>query len=40
MPFKKEPLKAAISKFSHNNLPKGSLVYWTRETYREWGLLK
>lgn len=40
VPFKKEPLKAAISKFSHNNLPQGSLVIWTRETYREWGLIK
>jgi len=37
--FKKEPLKGAVNQFSHEHLPKGSLVYYTRETYRNWGLL-
>ena len=40
VPFKKEPLKAAIKKFSHGNLPQGSLTYWTREMYQRWGLIK
>ena len=40
VPFKKEPLKAAISKFSHGNLPQGSLTCWTRETYQRWGLIE
>ena len=39
VPFKKEPLKAAISKFSHDNLPKGGRSFWTEEVYRDWGLI-
>ena len=38
VPFKKEPLKAAIAAYSHQNLPKGALTYYTRETYRQWGI--
>lgn len=39
IPFKKEPIKAAIKQFDHENLPSGSLVYYTRETYVKWGLI-
>jgi len=39
IPFKKEPIKAAINKFDHENLPSGSLVYYTRESYVKWGLI-
>jgi hypothetical protein len=37
--FKKEPLKAAISQFSHNNLPNHPLAYYSREAYQSWGLI-
>jgi hypothetical protein len=40
IPFKKEPIKAAISSYSHDNPPKGSLTYYTKETYQKWGLIK
>ena len=40
VPFKKEPLKAAISKFSQKALPPNSLSYWSRETYQKWRLIK
>lgn len=39
IPFKKEPIKAAINQFDHKNLPGGSQVYYTRETYKKWGLI-
>jgi Thoeris protein ThsB, TIR-like domain len=38
IPFKKQPLKLAISTYSHEELPKGPLGYYTRETYRSWGI--
>ena len=38
MPFKKEPLRAAITRFSHNDLPKGGLSYWKAEVYEKWGI--
>jgi len=40
IPFKKEPLKAAIEQFDHNNLPNGSLSYYGRDAYIRWGLMK
>ncbi len=40
IPFKKEPIKAAINQFGKNSLPKGALTYYTRETYEKWGLIK
>lgn len=40
IPFRKKPIKAAIEQFSHYNLPKGSLAYYTRETYVKWGIIK
>ncbi len=39
IPFKQEPLKAAIPQFHHDNLPGGSLVRYNDEAYRKWGLL-
>ncbi len=39
VPFKEKPLHVAVSQFSHTNLPTGSLVYYSPETYQEWGLL-
>jgi hypothetical protein len=40
IPFKKEPIKDAISQFDHNNLPKSSLSYYSRETYEGWGIIQ
>lgn len=40
VPFKKEPLKAAIEQFSHNSLPSGPLTYYVRDAYVRWGLIK
>jgi hypothetical protein len=40
IPFKKQPITSAISRFSHNNKPKSPLSYYTRETYQKWGLIK
>lgn len=37
VPFKKEPIAAALLQFHLNNLPNGSLVYYSRETYVNWG---
>ena len=38
IPFRKEPLKDAVSQFSHNNYPNGALSFYTQQTYRNWGL--
>lgn len=38
IPFKKSPLKAAISQFSHTKPPKTSISYYTLEAYKGWGL--
>lgn len=40
VPFKKEPLKAAIDQFSHDSLPNGPLTYYVRDAYVRWGLIK
>lgn len=40
IPFKKAPLIDAIGQFSHDNLPKGSLIRYSDAAYRHWGLLK
>ena len=37
IPFKKEPIQAAISQFHLNNLPKGSLSHYSKEVYERWG---
>lgn len=34
IPFKKEPIKDAISQFNHNNLPKSALSYYSIEAYK------
>ena len=39
IPFKKEPLKAAINSFDCNTKPQGCLTYYTRETYVKWGII-
>jgi hypothetical protein len=36
--FKKEPIRAAIERFDHANLPDGSLVHYTEQAYIKWGL--
>jgi hypothetical protein len=38
IPFKKEPIKAAINQFNHTHLPKSGLSYYSRETYTNWGI--
>lgn len=38
IPFKKAPIKDAIERFSHNNLPDAALCYYTLDTYRNWEL--
>jgi len=37
--FKKEPIKAAIEQFSHNNMPTTPVSYYVREEYVKWGIL-
>jgi len=39
IPFKKEPLKAAINHYDHNNLPSSPLTYYVRDAYVKWGLI-
>lgn len=39
IPFKKEPIKDSINQFSHNNLPKSSLSYYSIEAYKEFGII-
>ncbi len=36
--FKKEPLKDAISQFTHDNKPKGSKSYYTKDAYASFGI--
>lgn len=39
MPFRKEPIRDAISQFSHNTFPRcGGLGYYNKEAYRSFGL--
>jgi hypothetical protein len=40
IPFRKEPLIDAVSRFTHNNYPLGGgLGYYNESTYRSWGYL-
>lgn len=39
VPFKKEPIEDAVSQFDFDNPPKGSLSYYSKEAYLEWGLV-
>ena len=38
VPFKREPLADAIQQFDHDHLPKGSLVYYSKEAYASFGI--
>jgi len=40
IPFKKEPIDAAISQFTHDNLPKSPLSYYNRDEYIRWGIIE
>jgi hypothetical protein len=40
IPFKKEPMKAAIETYTHDKLPKGPLSYYSPEAYQKWGIRK
>lgn len=37
IPFKKEPIAAAIDQFDFMNPPKSGLTYYSHETYAAWG---
>ena len=40
IPFKKDPLKSAVSQFDFDHYPLGGgLGYYSRETYMGWGLI-
>jgi hypothetical protein len=39
IPFKKTPIATAIDQFDIDNQPNGGLIYYTRETYQQWGLI-
>ena len=39
IPFMKAPITAAITQFSHADVPSTALNYYTREAYRRWGLV-
>ena len=39
IPFKKQPLKSAISTYSHDSLPNSALSFYTAETYKRWGIM-
>jgi len=39
IPFKKDPIAAAIDQFTHNSLPKSTLSFYNREAYVKWGLI-
>jgi hypothetical protein len=38
--FRKEPVKAAIGQFDHNNLPSSPLSIYGRDAYVKWGLIE
>ncbi len=38
IPFKKEPISAAIDQFDVQTKPKSSRSFYTRETYAKWGI--
>ena len=40
IPFRKEPIKAAIEEMSPTYMPEGPLVYYTRDAYKKWGLIE
>lgn len=40
VPFKKLPLLDAIGRFTHDNLPQGSLIRYSDDAYRGWSLMR
>lgn len=38
IPFKKEPIKDAISRFTHNNKPATAINYYSKEAYKSFGI--
>ena len=38
--FKQKPLAEALSRFHVNNQPDGGLIFFTLQTYRNWGIAK
>jgi hypothetical protein len=38
IPFKQRPLTDAVRQFTHDALPSGALVYYTREAYASFGI--
>lgn len=40
VPFKKEPLTAAVDKYDSETKPQSALTFYTRETYIKWGIIK
>jgi hypothetical protein len=40
IPFRQEPLTAAVSQFDLNKPPSTPLSYYTRETYQRWGFVQ
>lgn len=38
IPFKKEPIKDAISQFNHNNKPTTAVSYYSKEAYKTFGI--
>ncbi len=40
IPFKQDPLVAAVGQFDHNNLPTDGRSYYSRQDYENWGLLR
>lgn len=39
VPFRKDPIKAAIAGYAHDKMPEWVVTIWTAETYRKWGVL-
>lgn len=40
IPFKKEPIAAAIKRFDAETKPKSALSFYLRETYIKWGIIQ
>jgi hypothetical protein len=40
IPFKKEPIQAAVDQFTNRNLPSDGMNHYSREAYQRWGLLR
>lgn len=40
VPFKMEPIQAAIKQYDYQQQPKSGLTYYNQEAYKKWGLLQ